>query len=107
MIPKRGAGDQHKTAARWTLVYFSPRTSAHDSHEKYTRDGGTALVCGSRRSSGSWPQALGQAKSAGEYAFGSTSTIQLPELSRATASTPYGRSSGGWMNSTPLARRSS
>ncbi len=28
------------------------------------------------------------AKSAGEYSLGSTSTIQLPELSRATASTP-------------------
>jgi signal transduction histidine kinase len=34
------------------------------------------------------------AKSAGVNSFGSTSTIQLPELSRHTASTPYGRSSG-------------
>jgi hypothetical protein len=38
--------------------------------------------------------------------FCSTRTIQLPELSRHTASMPYGRSDGGWMNSTPLAVRS-
>jgi hypothetical protein len=57
--------------------------------------------------SGLAPRRVNQAKSAGVNSRDSTSTIQLPELSRATASTPYGRSSGAWMNSTPLARRSS
>jgi hypothetical protein len=38
---------------------------------------------------------------------GSTSTSQLPLLSRMTASTPYGRSEGGCGNSTPRALRSS
>ena len=52
-------------------------------------------------------EAAGQAKSDGLYAAGSTSTIQLPELSRQTASTPYGRSEGSWRNSTPFALSSS
>jgi len=37
-----------------------------------------------------------QAKSPGVYALGSTSTSQLPVVSRMTASTPYGRSEGSW-----------
>ena len=48
-----------------------------------------------------------QAKSAGLNARGSTSTSQLPEMSRMTASTPYGRSEGSCRNSTPLADSSS
>ena len=40
------------------------------------------------------------------YGFCSTRTSQLPELSRSTASTPYGRSDGSWMYSTPLATSS-
>ena len=47
------------------------------------------------------------AKSAAEYSLGSTSTSQLPELSRITASTPYGRSAGSCRNSTPAAESSS
>ena len=46
---------------------------------------------------------LVQAKSSGFQSRCSTSTIQLPELSRQRASTPYGRSDGSCMNSTPLA----
>ena len=46
-------------------------------------------------------------KSSGVYSRGSTSTIQLPELSRIRASTPYGRSWGSWRNSTPRALSSS
>ena len=46
-------------------------------------------------------------KSSGFQSRFSTRTIQLPELSRQTASTPYGRSDGSCMNSTPLAQSSS
>ena len=58
-------------------------------------------ACGRRGTEGR------QEKSAGVNGRSSTSTIQLPELSRATASTPYGRSSGCWRNCTPFAVSSS
>ena len=52
-------------------------------------------------------RAESQAKSSGVNSLGSTSTSQLPELSRMTASTPYGRSDGSCRKVTPLALSSS
>ena len=48
-----------------------------------------------------------QLSSAGSKSLGSTSTIQLPVLSRITASIPYGRSAGSCRNVTPLPLSSS
>ena len=46
-------------------------------------------------------------KSPPVYGRFSTRTSQFPELSRRTASIPYGRSAGSWTNSTPRALSSS
>src|SRR6201992_567275 len=76
------------------------------SSAQITQDGGGSAVSGECLPQVAQIQVgmgLLYLKSSGTNARGSTSTSQLPVLSRITASTPYGRSDGSCKNVTPLA----